>query len=329
MRLQRYGGNYISTGVGLFAIAVLFVLVGIKPSRATQAYAQPTILQPMTSFDIPANGACTVKDFVPNEFGLFFLAGTPEYAEVVHTSHAGALQKVMVLPSANRAFTSINVRVDPSGNVAVRQSSRQGSRLFFFDPFGALMTQVLLKQPILDIAFARNVLVGFDLKHFALLAEPGETPLFRLPNDISLASVLVGLPSGRVAMLDGDIPRMHIIDLEAGSRQVRLLAAPEIPSRQEVRKLPSNTFELLLFSPVSDANDGLICAASRYSSKTGAIILRFDHEGNLTGRYRCLFPAIAGSTAVDNVASAIGLVGKTLFIVSSRARKCTLYDLED
>jgi len=326
-RLTNRRGSYVIPAISFVSFSFL-ALSGSSGIRAQEPQAQPTVLQPIASFEIPGNRTCAVWDFQATNLGLYFLTATTSgYSEIVRTDHVGVLQNITPIAESEIQYRSNSFRVDRFGNIVIHQTSRKAVRLVFLDALGTVTKQVVLTHPITDLAFTGELLAGFDQKNSALLAEPDEKLIFRLPREISPSTMMVGLPERRLALLEADIPRVRTIDLGTGQELLRQLSAPEILSRPNPSSLPGNTFLNLLFTPAVDANGDLFCAASGYSRKTGAIILQFDREGNLKASYRCMFPVLADGKTVADLVSRIGVAGAKLFIVSSVARNCAIYSI--
>ena len=311
-------------GILLVVLLMLFVtaLCLSQVSALAEDGTAVQVLQPLGAFAIPTSSASHIDNYVVEDGSIFYLEKLPSFNALVEVSHTGTTLRTTVLPT-DGGYISTRLCLGAGQLPVVLQRFRERCRLVFINESGRISNIAVLNHTVSGLTYSDR-LIGLDVKNSVLRSEPDEQPIIRLRSGASHQSEIVGLSSGRVAVIEtGETPRMQLLGLSGNIYTDRQLVAPELPWRS-APKLPPNVFENRIFSTVSDGRGGLVAVVSGYTPGSGSVILRFDGEGKLSDRYRCKFPPQSHGEAFT-VVSAIGATGDRLLLFSSHERRAALY----
>jgi hypothetical protein len=275
--------------------AVYFHAISWQPAHAQDLTPVKT-LTAQGSFNMSTASTLKVRAVKSSGKSLWYLLSGPNYTEAVRTDAAGSKQMSFALPSPMTSGVT-SICGSEAGRLAVVHFkgeidvySSAGALTDTFDPVRERSDCLFDGETLFAIsAKTVNPLEGSDGRSFAT-----NSPFGFAPRQAFFTR------DHRLAAIDPTEATLNVSDSGTGEWHTTQLMASEIqgftrPSRVEKFEMP-----ILPLVAVDAASGEFYAVVNGYSLVKGAKVLRFDENGRLLERLRCVIPNSPERVAGNN-----------------------------
>ena len=283
---------------------------------AGQSAPEVVTLEPASTASLPVDEQAGLKDFVAGPQGLYFLAAGPEWAEILRTGETGVETGRMRVPDPEDGAGSRLLRFDGQGGAAVLESG-SFTKLLFLDAAG-LRKQLTIRRPVAGFAILRDQAVVLTGDTSELFWPDSDQAALLLSPAVTEPAMVLEVGPDALAILEGTGARLRVVTADRVLLSATDLSAPEIDGR--VRRRQDGAVQNILFGATATADGRILTLVSDWRESEGAILLEFDLDAKLQGRFRLRLPP-------GMLPSQLAVRGSALYLVSYPDRMFATYPL--
>ncbi len=246
------------------------------------------------SFAIPGSASLRLSVAQSSGASMWFLLSGKNYNEAVRTDSLGLKQMSFALPSPAGSPISA-VCTSEGGRFAVVHYSGQ---IDVYSSAGALSDTFEAVKDRHGCVFDGEALLGIGSSGLTPLEGSAGKPL--AVGEFALSPNTFFARDHHIVAIDPADAVTHVLDTDRGELQTAPLRAPEIQGFVRPAHMKSYEVPVLAYAAQDAIQGDIYAVVNGVNFSKGVTVLKFDEQGRLTGRLRCVIPNSAAWVTTKN-----------------------------